>query len=82
VNARPVLGSIDRHRKWWKSGRPGSACRSPFTVGFVASYSEYGDAIDGPLPVHVVAALLVASVGFSLILDRIKRPVEAAFNVT
>ncbi len=37
---------------------------------------------DRALPMHVVVLLFVAPGGFALILDRITRPVEAAFKVT
>jgi len=50
-------------------------------IGIVAALSLSGTLME-PLPVHVVAVLFVASAGFALILDQIKRPVEAAFNVT
>jgi hypothetical protein len=34
-----------------------------------------------PMPWQVLATVLVAAIGFALILDQIKRPVMAAFEV-
>jgi len=77
-----VMYALRERRSLWSSlPSVWVLASSSADLGIVAALSLSGTLME-PLPVHVVAALLVASVGFALIFDRIKRPVEATFNVT
>jgi H+-transporting ATPase len=77
-----VMYALRERRSLWSS-LPSAwvLASSAADIGIVATLSLSGTLMQ-PLPVHIVAASFVASVGFALVLDRIKRPVEAAFNVT
>jgi H+-transporting ATPase len=70
----------ERRRLW--SSKPGTwvLASSVADIGFVAALALSGILIE-PLPWRIVAAIFAAAIGFGLVLDQVKLPVQSAFKV-
>jgi H+-transporting ATPase len=71
-----------RERRHLWSSRPGSwvLAASAADIVIVSALAVSGVLME-PLPLRVLAAVFVATIGFSLILDQVKLPVKSAFKL-
>jgi H+-transporting ATPase len=71
-----------RERRHLWSSRPGSwvLAASAADIVIVSALAASGVLME-PLPLRVLAAVFVATIGFSLILDQVKLPVKSAFKL-
>jgi len=70
----------ERRRLWGSIPGPWVVASSIADIAIVSALALSG-ILMAPLPWHIVAAVLGASIGFALLLDQVKLPVMAAFKV-
>jgi H+-transporting ATPase len=80
--SQAVLYVVRERRHLWSS-RPSAWVlgASAADIAIVSTLALSGTLM-APLSWHVLAAVLIAAIGFALALDQIKRPVMAAFKVS
>jgi H+-transporting ATPase len=76
-----ILYVLRERGPMWRS-RPGNWLIASSVAGTaLVAVLAFSGSLMAPLPGRVLAAVFVASAGFALILDRIKRPMTAWFTI-